>query len=135
MSRFIIVPDPINPVQDKNISYSLKELITHIVDNETRYQHPASRARAGKRILEDLDKASDGVVEISRNEDWDFLKEVVENPDCGYGRWIASNKDTGASTEVKVPTRKYLQLIDAVDQAGHSDPRKETEDRKVKQLS
>lgn len=128
MPKFIKVPDPIVPIDgDKKLTYSLRELVNYIIDNEARFQSPASKARQGVRLLSDFDEEEGGVVEIKRDEDHAFLNEVLENPGCGYGSWYITARDANGKTEVKpikVPTHKYLSLIDAVDQATNGDPRK-----------
>lgn len=119
-SKFIKIPGPISPLPGAPL-YTFTASVAFVVDNEPRFQAPASNARRGMRILEALDAEVNGIVEL-REDDHKFLNDVFENPTCGYGRWNATFEATGEVTELKVPTRKYMTFIDAVDQATNSRP-------------
>jgi hypothetical protein len=127
-SKFIKIPPPITPIMGGPL-YTLKDAVTHVIDNEPRFQSPASNARRGMRILAAFDARSDGVAEIHgvlelRADDHKFLNDVFENPSCGYALWTLTDRLTGTVTEKKVATRQYMPFIDAIDQATNGDPRK-----------
>lgn len=119
--KYIKIPEPIVPIKGAPF-YTFKECVTFVVDNESRFQSPASHARIGMRILDALDAAIEEVVELGE-QDHKFLNEILEKPDCGYGAWYLTDKETKKSEPVKVPTRTYMPYINAVDQATNSDPR------------
>jgi hypothetical protein len=119
--KYIKIPEPVLPLPGAPF-YSLKEMVTFVVDNEPRFQIPASNARMGVRVLEAFDKAEADVV-VLRDTDHKFLAEIMENPSCGYASWFLTDKTTGKSEKILVPTHRYLSLIDAIDQATNSDPR------------
>lgn len=119
--KFIKVPDPILPIPGAPF-YSLKEMVAFVIDNDDRYQRPASNVRMGVRTLEAFDKEVEDVV-VLRADDHKFLAEVLENPTCGYAAWYITDKEAKKSEKVVVPNRRYLPLVDAVDQATNSDPR------------
>lgn len=120
--KYIRVPAPVSI--EGQVVYSLGMLVTFLVDNESRFQRPASAARAGMRILVALDAIKNDVLEL-RDEDWAMLHDVAENPDCGYANLVATTHDVDGkptSSQLKVSTRLFLPLINAIDLATNCDP-------------
>ena len=119
--KYIRVPAPIKPISG-GPEYSLKNMIEYLVDNDPRFQAPASRVRQGVRILAAFDAEDAAEIVKLKVEDHQYLQVVVEDPKCGYGTWMYRDRD-GNPKELEVSSRGYLPLIDAVDQATNGDPR------------
>ena len=97
--------------------YTFRELVEYLVDNDPRFQRPASNARAGQRLLDSLDGAlasRSDTWKIERSEDWKLLSAIAENPTCGYARFEERDAQGNKRADIHVPTRLLLPYLDAI---------------------
>ena len=114
MSRFVKIPPP---------PESLPQLLFDLwfcwyVDAEKRLRlGPPSAGRAARRMLEALDAAVDGVIEL-RDEDQALLAQLLltedEPPECGYSPAFTITPQGGESFTRETPTRLVVPFLDAI---------------------
>ena len=125
--KFIIVPPPVDVTP--TCSHSFAACVTHVIDNSSIFERPASRIRAAQRILEAVETAVEtGRCVALKNEDYDALRSAFEDAEKGYGifEFTVTDNETKAvlSREVVKPAaRLFLPFVDAVANAVDSEPK------------
>ncbi len=124
--KYIVLPGPITI---NTFVWTFSDCVSYVVDNAEVFEKPASMIRAGQRILTAVDKAVEEkklFVEL-REEDYVNLKQVFENPTRGYGSFAIGVEDPTTKAvigqeAIRVPPKKFLPFIDAVENATDSPP-------------
>lgn len=123
--RYITIPAPKPPLPPQ---FTFAAWLGWYVDSEPRLQRTHTAARAAQRVLEALDKAQDGVLEL-RDEDHALLSKLLlsedEPPACGLAPAITITPAAGGeSRSGEIPARLVLPYLDAIATAGFERPKK-----------
>ncbi len=141
--KYIVIPRPVligqQPIRDpfgnalpdgsggvllEELTYSFKQCVTYVVDNDEVFASPASSIRAGARILEALD--TDKPYFVLRDADHKLLDKSFEEPSSGYGNWVNSTVDEKGVRHiesVRIVPRTFLPFINAVNEPVNTEPK------------
>lgn len=119
--KYVLIPAALE--LSGGFRYTLLQAVVYVVDTAPEFARPASRIRAGARVVAALEQA-DSYAEL-RDEDWALLDQVFDRAES-FGVFAEEVRDPAgkviASTRVAVPARKFLPFITAINEPRNDPP-------------